>query len=153
MRVIIKNADFSDVSIGKVVKDLSFSFTAADGVDAINAFFPNYNSGTPTSTTIYVGSSGGSVTTSSSANRSVSDYIPVIAGMTIKLNFVASAATTPVLIAFNSNKEVISSSCVWETTNNPVTYTVPEGVAFIKVQVQTVVTGTNNTAASGTMPV
>ena len=154
MRIIVKNADFSEVSIGKVVIDLSFSFDAADGVDAINTFFPNYNSGTPSNTTIYTGRSGETVSASDSPTntRLVSDYIQVRPGMIINTRFAATVATTPLIIAFNNNKEIISGSCGWNA-DNTYSYEVPSGVAYIKVQVSSVATGpTNYTKVSGSTP-
>lgn len=152
MRMIIKNADFSSVSIGKVVKDLSFSFTAEDGNDAINAFFINYNNGSFTRATIYLGNSGNPVTGSTSNGRTVTDFIEVTGGMKINLQRVYAPSNSPTVIAFDADKNILSSKCRWETGYAPYTYIVPEGVKYIKLQSQGIETTYPYTTCSGTMP-
>ena len=170
MRIIIKNADFSQVSIGKVVKDLSFAFDSSNGagggtghgdMDVINAFFPNFNSGSPTSATYYSGSSGGTVTDAgTTVNRIVSDFIEVSEGMTITAERMPSGgSSSPIMIAFDANKAIISSACMWASGTPPYidTKVLPAGVKYIKFQ-----TGASSTAigsfedgypkCSGSMP-
>ena len=146
MRIVIKDADFSDVSIGKVVEDLSFLFTAADGVDAINAFFPNYNSGgTIQDTTCYIGSEGGTVSPQTKHNRLVSDFHEVVEGMTVKTLFVISGGdTVPAIVAFDASKNVISTACMWINEYTQKTYIVPANVKYLKFQTNAVATTTPN---------
>lgn len=169
MRIVIKNADFSSVSIGKVVKDLSFSFDSANGAGSgeghgdivtINAFFLNFNSGTPTATTIYAGSEGGTVTTvDNSPNRFVSDFHEVSEGMIINAYQFGHDNNSPNIIAFDEDKNIVSASCKWVSSTSPydATFVVPNGVKYVKFQ-QGVSTGPKNqllngfTKASGIMP-
>ena len=169
MRIIIKNADFSSVSIGKVVKDLSFSFDSSNGAGpgkghgdnaTINAFFPNWNNGTPTETEYYSGSEGGTVTMAgTTANRIVSDFHEVSEGMLISLSMVAGGSSIPNIIAFAADKStIVSSACKWGSgVHMDSSLVVPEGVKYIKFQTGATTGGMDNlangyTTASGTMP-
>lgn len=162
MRIVIKNADFSSVSIGKVIKDLSFSFDSADGVAAINAFFPNYNSGTPTNTTYYTGASGSTVTEAGTTNaRLVTDFIEVEPGMIINaVSFDRGSASEPSLIAFNASKEIISSACGYVEligSYKLVNFVIPDNVKYIKLQMVTTSgamsnLSNGNTKVSASMP-
>lgn len=163
MRLVIKNANFLSVSIGKVVKDLSFSFDSADGVNAINAFFPNYNSGGDrTKTHYYTGSEGSTVVDAGeTSNRLATDYIEVTKDMVIQGGpywYTGNVASEPCVVAFDSNKNIISASCVWlDSLGSSFSYTVPNGVKYIKIMYSVTssalshITNGDN-SASGTMP-
>ncbi len=160
MRVIIKGADFENVSIGKVIKDLSFSFeitnenvgeyllnrpTVSLTTSSINASDQNNNG-----TIVYIGGSTDVTITESpnNPNRWVSDFIPVDEGMTINLSkWYRGPETTPILICFNSEKQVMNQpNGAWSTSNS---YVIPSGCAYIKLQSQQMRLGQG---ASGTMP-
>lgn len=143
MRIVIKGADFSAVSIGKVVEDLSFSFKASDGVDAINAFFPTYNSGSPETAPYYTGSSGSEVTidTSGSSSRVVSDYHKVSEGMSIVMSYLTNPSSGPIIICFDENKNILSSKCFWNAEQINKTITIPSGVSYVKFQTNYIADG------------
>ena len=169
MRIVIKNADFSSVSIGKVVKDLSFSFDSSNGTGpgeghgdnaVINEFFPNWNNGTPTEAEYYSGTEGGTVTMAGiTDNRIVSDFHEVSEGMLISLSMVAGGSSIPNIIAFAADKTtIVSSACKWGSgAHMDSSLVVPEGVKYVKFQTPTTGAGVGNladgyTTASGTMP-
>ena len=81
MRVIIKNADFSAVSIGKVIEDLSFKIDTNN----VTSKFVNWN-GTSSSSIQYYVINNGELGTTENGNRIRTDYIKVVPGMDILLN-------------------------------------------------------------------
>lgn len=134
MRVKIKGADFSAVSIGKVLKDLSKSFDWNDGVEAQNEFFVNYNSGTPTVITYYYGSSL-PLGQTTNANRISTDFIETREGMKYTLEFWQNTASVPSIVMFNENKEVIDAG--WANTQTAyLNGVIPANVKYIKLQMQ-----------------
>jgi hypothetical protein len=143
MRVVIKGADFSSVSIGKVVEDLSFSFKATDGVAAINEFFPTYNSGSPISAPYYVGTNGSEVTleASGSSSRVVSDYHKVSEGMSVVMSYLSNPFSGPIVICFDENKNILSSKCFWNSDQINKTITIPSGVSYVKFQTNYIADG------------
>ena len=143
MRVVIKGADFSSVSIGKVVNDLSFSFKATDGVAVINEFFPTYNSGSPISAPYYIGASGSEVTleASGSSSRVVSDYHKVSEGMSIVMGYLTNPSSGPIIICFDENKNILSSKCFWNPDKVNNTITIPSGVSYIRFQTNFIADG------------
>lgn len=160
MRVVIKGADFENVSIGKVVKDLNFSFSITNENASNYLLNPPTVSLTSSSlsaddsnnngTIVYIGtSSDASITASpNNPNRWVSDFIPVIAGMTIDLStWYRGSETTPILICFDSEKNIMNQpNGVWGSAGS---YVVPANCAYIKLQSQQMRLGQG---ASGTMP-
>ena len=134
MRIIIKNADFSSVSIGKVVEDLSF--IVHNNVDELNEFFPNYNSGTFTSTTFYKCSQGSTdVEEITTDQRAVSDFVKVTSGMTLECSSIATGSkSTPVFVTFDANKATVASSFAWTDNVGNASMVVPNGIEWIKVQ-------------------
>lgn len=160
MRVVIKGADFENVSIGKVVKDLSFSFSITNEnvsdyllnpptVSLTNSILGAANTNN-NGTIIYIGtSSDASITASpNNPNRWVSDFIPVVAGMTIDLStWYRGGETTPIIICFDSDKNIMNQpNGAWGSVGS---YVIPSGCAYIKLQSQQMKLGQG---ASGTMP-
>ena len=143
MRIVIKDADFSAVSIGKVIEDLSFTFLPSSFVNYLSDTTPNF-----TAVTYFVGSSTSeNLSTATNANRGISDFIKVIPGMQIKFEGTwSNTSTTPSIVAFDGNKNVLPpSKCGWTTESS--SFIVQQGVAFIKLQ-SSGVTG----ECVGTMP-
>lgn len=150
MRVIIKNADFSSVSIGKVEKDLSFDY---QGVLQLKTFpWVNANLSAPLPWTdgnlliadyLSAADSAESYTQQHNAARLVSDYIEVTEGMVIETNC-KNTYNVPAIICYNANKEALGPSstyCLWKTNNeyNYARFTVPAGVKYIVVNFMEIV--------------
>lgn len=151
MKVSLKNATLHFLQ----GIDYSFSFIASSA-SAIDDFFVNYDGTTATSTTIYLGSSGDTISTKSANTRIVSDYIQVMPGMIINCDYWGNTATTPSVICFDANKNLLNTIGAWsEQSGNKMivnNYTIPQGVAFIKLQMQPSGVTANATKATGTMP-
>jgi hypothetical protein len=161
MRIIIKNADFSSVSIGKVVKDLSFNYS--NGV-AVNGILLNpctnellitssgydFGSGSNVAATYKVASEGDSDWSSdtTTVNRGVSNFIEVSAGMIIRGNHLTGGGSrVPTVVCYNSNKEVLPPSyALW---GNLDLFTIPNGVSYIKIQINNI---RSTSKIGGTMP-
>lgn len=160
MRIVIENADFSSVSIGKRVKDLSFSYANGTamlgilvnpptGVSAVTSSI-SAGSGTNPTASYYTGSSSSeTLTAASNANRFVSDFIEVTEGMGISSTKLGNTYTVPSIVAFDSGKNVLTpNKCAW-SSGGALSYTVPSGVKYIKIQTSVLAVDTNIT---GTMP-
>lgn len=148
MRIVIKNADFSSVSIGKVTKDLSFNYVGDDIRD-----FPWDNisdktvalpwvgglSSNVTGTTILLATSEASSYTvlTNNNNRIVSDFIEVVPGMVITSKIITGTNNIPFIVCYNANKEALGPSSTYNQWSESViekTFTIPEGVKYIKIQ-------------------
>lgn len=161
MRVIIKNADFSEVSIGKVVKDLSFSYVGealnnifANPVDdwslVIDALPYDYSAGQGHNekATLYVGGSDAqSWTVLNNANRFVTEEIEVCEGMQLTVHLNSTFPTNmPSITCFDSDHQVLAPNVAASWTSP---YTIPAGVKYVKFQFQGIST---TTSVAGTMP-
>lgn len=160
MRIVIKNADFSSVSIGKVIEDLSFSFSITN--ENVNENVLNPPSVALTSsalvaspenndgTTIYLAESSGSTfdVRVNNKNRWVTDFFEVTEGMIINLTswYSGGEANTPNVVCFDENKNVMNppNGC-WSGSS----YIIPSGCHYIKFQSSQI---RLNQGASGTMP-
>ena len=163
MRVIIKGADFSQVSIGKVVKDLSFEYLSGSAINTIlanpidNVSYIDPSTGyTPgshnASTTFYMASaSDASYTVMNNTYRLVSDFIEVTSGMTISGNRLTGRNVMPIIICYNKNKELIEPPVAkWtDDANRTFTYIIPNNVAYIKIQTEILY---QDSSIKGTMP-
>jgi hypothetical protein len=146
MRVIIKGADFSEVSIGKVVKDLSFE-VSANKIKGVSGF-TNWNeeSQIVVSEPIYR-ISGETVYYGNKSLRLHTDFIEVVGGMTVTAKaFSANVGNNeiiPNIVCFNKDKQLFTdasdsthvlyfdlSSHDVETIN----FTIPEDVKYIIIQ-------------------
>ena len=156
--MIIKNADFSSVSIGKVNKDLSFELcgNTTDGVSG----FPNWNPDTSTvvSARMYkIDESGETpivyLPTFGGGERLQSDYIEVSEGMIIFpndswpsiLNPSGSTTINTSLACFDEDKNLLTDASLYsvyrkyEDSSNTsrgagAPFTVPAGVKYIIIQ-------------------
>lgn len=159
MKLVIEGADFSAVSIGKVIKDFSFKYV---GVVAISSILKN----PPTSQSEErhdASSSGNSVAlwyraTSgdsafeirNTADRFASNLIEVTEGMTIILDYIENGSTCPGLVAFDENKNVLPPNYAsWIVGNTSLTYNVPSNVRFISIQASAI---KPNSIVRGSMP-
>ena len=149
MRVIIKNADFSAVSIGKVIEDLSFKIDTNN----VTSKFVNWN-GTSSSSIQYYVINNGELGTTENGNRIRTDYIKVVPGMDILLNNCTNTQSVPTIVCFNSNKHPLGvSSCyITDTTVANAHYTIPQGTAYIWIQIQALYLTTSAFLIMGTMP-
>lgn len=149
MRIVIKNADFSAVSIGKVVKDLSFSYGVGGdktmqelpwiNISNTSAALPWNDGNAIITSTNYLAAtdSSESYTTANNAHRIISDFIEVTQGMVIKSNS-SGATNVPSIICYNESKEALGPgngyACWYEINSNEKIYTIPAGVKYIKYQ-------------------
>lgn len=162
MRMVIKNADFSSVSIGKVYKDLSFSYDTDAKLREIpwlnvvdtTADFPWTENNNASNTLILVAnSSSSSYSTMTDKTRFVTDYIEVVQGMTITGKF-ANTNTVPTIVCFDENKNTLGPSstyCSWINGTASFTFTVPAGVKYIKLQCSSIYASSGYKFV-GTMP-
>jgi hypothetical protein len=165
MRIVIKDADFSAVSIGKIGEDLSFNFnssnyndwmvnppvnpiTQEDLASGVNAGSTKSGNG---DATCYQGSNGdSSYTTYTGPGRFVSKDIPVVPGM--KVTFTADNTTTiPVIVCLDSSKQAMTpvntTNCAWAAVSQ--VFTIPAGCAFIQLSIAKIASWTSFV---GTMP-
>ena len=164
MRVIIKNADFSEVSIGKVVKDLSFDYPNSSALR--NAPWENgpvattalpWNDGMYSSTSyLSAAEDAAQYTPVTNAHRLVTDFIEVVEGMIITSNLMGGSDNLPVLICYDSTKNVLGPSSTYTKWNKSTylenwTFTVPAGVKYIKIQ-STGILNTVDQILKGEMP-
>ena len=153
MRIIIKGADFSANSIGKVGKDLSFAYNTDAELKTIpflnivdrTANLPwTGDTSNVRAELIYLGSSSAtSFTTNTSAARIITDYIEVTEGMTITGVF-NTTNSVPTIICFDESKNVLGPSATytcWINGTDSFTFTIPSGVKYIKLEVNSVSTG------------
>ena len=149
MRIKIKNADFSSVSIGKVEKDFSFAYVGSEKlkttpwVNVINpaANLPWTSGGTNLSdiTFLLASSSSSSYSTLTNNQRMLSDYIEVVEGMIITTNL-KNTDTVPLIVCYDANKNALGPSstyCLWKTSSAEYssTFTIPAGVKYIRINV------------------
>ena len=167
MRVIIKGADFSNVSIGKVTKDLSFRISANPlATEGVHGFtnWDEENQTVLTSDTAYK-VSGSTVSQSNGTSRLITDFIEVIPGMAISLfrgqtNINGSSSTYAIISCFNSNKELLTNAstyAAWMDRTSPynlnnIPFTVPEGVAYIRIMSNSNTTSDGQNIYIGSMP-
>ena len=157
MRLIIKGADFSTVSIGKVVKDLSFEYHHEDCVEWLTnpptvspIVFP-VSAGTEesnNSSTVYyaASSSDSSYRYTDNQHRYTSDFIEVTPGMKIKGLYTTGTATVPTIVCFDSSMNnpltPISIYAYWgNTSDDGWAFTIPNNVKYIKIQINTLFSG------------
>lgn len=153
MRIIINNADFSSVSIGKVEKDLSFSYIGQEAI-AAKLLNPPYSI---TSTRIFAGpdindrvdypraSSGDQDYTmaTNNPNRFITDFIPVKGGMVLTY-LCENTENVPVVTCYDSSQNILTppdTYSSWSTDTNVHTFTVPSGVAYVKFCMSSLQTG------------
>lgn len=162
MRIVIKGADFSAVSIGKVTRDLSFEL-CGNTIDGISGF-PNWDEDEQIVHAVktYQIIDGVVSLTSTLGERLQSDYIEVCEGMTVTLSNVtdanASNGIRALLVCFDENKNLLTTAATYAAwrdlrgsviNNSP--FTIPSGVKYIRLQcVKT--TTTNKNIFTGTMP-
>lgn len=161
MRLIIKNADFSSVSIGKVPKDLSFSVDSSNYEDYFlnppyDTTLPQYAyDGNCDAVTQYNAQDGDNAYTlyENDKNRFQTDFIPVTEGMTIELKYLQGGNSCPVLVCFNSAKQPIvpanETTAVWFAEITSGDFVIPNGCSFIKIQTSIL---RSDFAIKGTMP-
>lgn len=134
MRIVVKGADFSAVSIGKVVEDLSFEINKDNVADKM----VNWN-GTSASSVTYYQISDNQLSEITNANRVRTDYIKVTPGMKIKFNKATNTATIPFVVSFDENKNVLGVDKCFVSdagTLYDTEFTIPSGVSYIWVQLQ-----------------
>lgn len=159
MRVVIKNADFSAVSIGKVIRDLSFNYSNGTLLNAImkNPIDEVTENGYDASSThnaaatYYVGSSGSeSFSVVTNANRIVSELIEVVEGMVISSTVLNNTDSVPSIVCFDSDKNVLPpSKACWSYYNTINSFIIPSGVKYISIQTSKIKNATN---IKGVMP-
>lgn len=161
MRLIIKNSDFSSVSIGKVLKDISFSVDSSNYKDYFlnppyNTNLPQYSyDGNCDGVTQYSASSGDSSYTlyENDKNKFQTDFISVTEGMTIELKYLHGGNNCPVLVCFNSAKQPLvpanGTNAVWFAEIMSGTFVIPSGCSYIKIQTSII---RSDSAIVGTMP-
>lgn len=145
MRIIIKDADFSEVSIGKIVKDLSFSYdngtkvlgilvNPPTGVSVVSQIY-SADSGVNPAAKYYNGSvDSAELTETNNAYRYVSELIEVSPGMVITGSTIPNTTGNPSVVAFDYNMDVLTpSECAW-SNDGAFSYTVPNGVKYISFQ-------------------
>lgn len=153
MRLVIKNADFSGVSIGKVVKDLSFEYDAHNLSWLQQATPPSYSdidaagadgiaAGSSYGVSSYWKGSNGDadwVKVESGSARFTSIPIEVSEGMVITLKRMANTSDAcPVIECLNSEGEPLSTPsgtvAAWNTDDmTDVTFTIPANTKYIMV--------------------
>lgn len=144
MRVIIKGADFSEVSIGKVIRDLSFRVSANKGLPEGVHGFPNWDESTQVANNVKLYQINEGVVQLPSVGSSArlqSDYIEVSEGMIISADtsLVATSRMAPQVVCFDSNKNLFTDAAVYSayissTNYSPLSFTIPAGVKYIKIQ-------------------
>lgn len=161
MRIVIKGADFSANSIGKVGRDLSFEFTWEDTSWIQNSGIPAtltglISSGSPYGgADWYEGSNGGNTWEKriNNNNRFASFPIEVTAGMLIRVVWIGNTATVPTVLALDSDKNPLTpcntTNALWQTDSDSHYFTVPQGASYIIVTASQMRPGTKVT---GTMP-
>ena len=171
MRVVIKNADFSGNSIGKVGRD--YSFTAVgnrpDGIKLYENWALN-GQGTAyvISTKLYVIDTSGDddlvlFDNTEDRSRLLTGFIEVIPGMTIarnnmpSINFISDGITIPYLVCFDENKQLLADAESYATyipiggTIVNRDFTIPAGVKYVRCQ--TAISNDSGTnIVSGNMP-
>lgn len=153
MRIIIKDADFSANSIGKVGKDLSFAFNTVDElrnmpwlniVDKTEALPWNEDMGNTSTITFYAATTSATTfSTITNAARIISDYFEVVEGMQISV-LTNNTINIPTLLCFDENKNILGPSSTyteWLGTTGSFIFTVPSGVKYIQFQINTLDTG------------
>ena len=164
MRIAIKGADFSAVSIGKVTRDLSFEL-CGNTVDGISSDFLNWDEDEQTVHNVHTYQivEGVVSLTSSYGERLQSDYIEVCEGMTVTFGNVtdanASNGIRALLVCFDENKNLLTTAATYAawrdlggSTINNSPFVIPSGVKYIILQCQKTTT-TNKNIFTGTMPV
>lgn len=167
MRVIIKGADFSNVSIGKVVEDLNFRISANSLAEEGVYGFMNWDEDSQTVTTsdaIYR-ITDGVVYQGSGSSRLITDFIKVIPGMIVSLKggqtyINGSNSIISIISCFNANKELLTDASIyaaWMNNTSPymlnnIPFTVPEGVTYIRIISNNNTTSVNQNIYIGSMP-
>lgn len=167
MRVIIKGADFSNVSIGKVVEDLSFRVSANPLAEEGVHGFMNWDEDSQTVTTSNASYriTDGVVSQASGISRLITGFIKVIPGMIVSLvggqtNINSSSSIYSIISCFNANKELLTNASIyaaWMNKTSPYTlnnipFTVPEGVAYIRIMSNSNATTAAQNIYIGSMP-
>ncbi len=169
MRVIIKGADFSEVSIGKVVKDLSFE-VSANKIKGVSGF-TNWNeeSQSVVSEPVYrVNTEDNTVYYGNKSLRLHTDFIEVVGGMTVTAQaFNANGGNTeiiPNIVCFDKDKQLFtdasdSTHVLYFDLNShdveTINFTIPEDVKYIIIQsgATNYTTIENVNVYTGSMPV
>lgn len=153
MRVIIKGADFSEVSIGKVTRDLSFRLvsnstevTIASAEDEVG--YKNYSDGTLERVYVYrIEEEEGRLKVilgNSKSDRLQTYPIEVVPGMSISFvdtgNVSTSSSIIPNLVCLDGDKNLLSDPSTYAayipysqpSVNMP--FIVPNGVKYVIIQ-------------------
>lgn len=152
MRIIVKGADFSNVSIGKVIKDLSFNYNTlqlvnsvlTNPIDDLSVVDPvnGYGAGNGHNGSVtYYGAAEGDANYQSYTNkyRFISNLIEVAEGMVITYNMLTSM--TPLFIFYSDkNTMIIPPQGYWGSDTG--TFTIPSGVKYIRFQTSKIYTYT-----------
>ena len=143
MRLVVRGADFSAVSIGKVYKDISFDLDYQEIISILEN--PPYNpAATPSST---------SYGTFNNNARFITDYIPVVEGMTIIFQGLCGGNSVPAITCYDSSKTIKTppqTYSIWSNDDSVrAEFVVPAGVSFIRATFERL---TANTKLERTMP-
>ena len=117
MRIVIKGADFSDVSIGKIIRDLSFRVCgASDSEEGVHGFI-NYSDGQVIKADATYEVIDGSVTAVSPVFRLITDYLPVVPGMEITFLGIKKSNTSTIIVpfvsCFDSSKTLLTDASTY----------------------------------------
>lgn len=149
MRIIVKGADFSNVSIGKVIKDLSFNYNTLQQmnsllanpvddlslVDPTDGFAAGGRGGGHNGSATYYGAESGDSQYQSATNeyRFISNLIEVTEGMVITYTAIDGSSSLPTFICYSDeNTLIVPPVAYWGSFNG--TYTIPAGVKYIRFQ-------------------
>lgn len=149
MRVIIKGADFSKVSIGKIVKDLSFE-VSANTVKGVSGFtnWDSVNESTISEPVYRIDTNNNIVYYGNKSLRLHTDFIEVVGGMIITAkafssNSGANNEIIPNIVCFNKDKQLFtdasdSAHVLYFNLNShdveTINFTIPEDVKYIIIQ-------------------
>lgn len=147
MRVIIKGADFSEVSIGKVVKDLSFE-VSANTVKGVSGFtnWDSVNESTISEPVYRIDTENNIVYYGNKSLRLHTDFIEVVGGMTITAKAFSSngnGEVIPNIVCFDKDKQLFtdasdSTHVLYFNLNShnvqTINFTIPEDVKYIIIQ-------------------
>lgn len=142
MVITIKGADYSAVSIGKIKSYLYYVTTANQDEFFVNPIKNNdwgeADASRNDSCDFWYGTEVQAANMKQLTNNSfriVSDYIPAYEGMEVHTNVYDNVfGGMPFICCYNSNKEIMKTSCIWKHSEDEQIQTVPAGVSFITIQ-------------------